>query len=252
MNEAESMQKYSVKVERDVRVQMRDGTVLVADIHRPDTSGEFPVLIERTPYGKAGSSETSFGAGEFYASRGYACVFQDVRGRFGSEGQFYPFRDDGGGKNRDGYDTVEWAAEQPWSNGKVGMIGGSYSGATQYRIHADPPPHLVTQFARQSSSDYSNEWVYRNGAFELAFNLSWALRHTATHINKWSPADKVNEYQKKADDAVADLLYRDAGAAPETRRTAGEPWLPGGRTGSITLTVVLTGTSSISTHTGTK
>lgn len=205
MSETESKQEYSVKIERDVPVKMRDGTVLVADVHRPDNSGEFPVLIERTPYNKASSSETNFGAGEFYASRGYACVFQDVRGRFGSEGDFYPFRDDGGGKNRDGYDIVEWAAEQPWSNGRVGMIGGSYSGATQYRIHADPPPHLVAQFVRQSSSDYSNEWVYRNGAFELAFNLSWALRHTATHIKKWSPPGKTDEYQQAADAAVANL-----------------------------------------------
>lgn len=205
MSESASKQQYAVTVEHDVPVKMRDGTVLVADVHRPDASGEFPVLIERTPYNKAASSETSFGAGDFYASRGYVAVFQDVRGRFGAGGEFYPFRDDGGGQNRDGYDTVEWAAEQPWSNGKVGMIGGSYSGATQYRIHAVSPPHLKAQFVRQSSSDYSNEWVYRNGAFELAFNLSWAVRHTATHVRKWSPPSDLDRFEAEMNAMLENL-----------------------------------------------
>ena len=115
-----------VVVERNVEVPMRDGTVLRADVYRHDSDGRFPVLIERTPYDKTGSSESSYGTCEFYPSRGYVVVIQDVRGRFASEGEFYPFRDDGDGENQDGYDTVEWAAEQPWSNGKIGTIGGSH------------------------------------------------------------------------------------------------------------------------------
>ena len=201
---------FSVVVEHDVPVRMRDGTVLVADVHRPDSAGEYPVLIERTPYNKADSSETKFGAGEFYASRGYACVFQDVRGRFGSEGEFYPFRDDGDGNRKDGFDTVEWAASQPWSNGRIGTIGGSYSGVTQYRMLATQPPHLRAQFVRQSSTDYSNEWVYRNGVLELAFNLSWATRHTATHARKWAAKGSEERYHQLMQDAVtrlADSMY---------------------------------------------
>ncbi len=205
MGESESVRQYRTRVERDVPVKMRDGTVLAADVYRPDSAGEFPVLIERTPYSKAESSETKFGAGEYYSSRGYACVFQDVRGRFGSGGDFYPFKDDGGGGNRDGYDTVEWAAEQTWSNGKVGMIGGSYSGATQYRVHADSPPHLAAQFVRQSSSDYSNEWVYRNGVFELGFNMSWATRHTATNVRKWSKPEHADSNEDRINRMVAGL-----------------------------------------------
>jgi len=170
---------YDVQVERDLAATMRDGTKLLADVYRPKARGRFPVVIERTPYSKEDSSEMKLNAGEFFASRGYLAVFQDVRGRHSSEGEFYPFRDDGWGKNQDGYDTVEWAAGLPWSTGKVGMIGGSYSGATQYRVAPTRPPHLTCLFARESSCDYHQEWVYRGGALELAFDLWWALRHTA-------------------------------------------------------------------------
>lgn len=210
MKNQRSMPVHKVTVERDVPVTMRDGVVLAADVYRPSGSGEFPVLIERTPYNKAESSETKFGAGEYYAARGYACVIQDVRGRFGSNGDFYPFRDDGDGERRDGYDTVEWAAEQPWSNGKIGTIGGSYSGATQYRMLSARPPHLVAQFIRQSSSDYSNEWVYRNGALELAFNLSWTTRHTATQAYKWSGAvdrDRNREFMAAAVKSLVSAMH---------------------------------------------
>ena len=179
-----SLGNLDVIVERNVEVPMRDGTLLRADIWRPDLAGQFPVLIERTPYDKTASSESSLGAGEYYASHGYVTVIQDVRGRFASDGLFYPFRDDGDGENQDGYDTVEWAAAQPWSNKKIGTIGGSYSGATQYRMLATQPPHLVAQFVRQSSSDYYIEWVYRSGVFEHGFNISWTLKHASTNAVK--------------------------------------------------------------------
>ena len=119
---------------RDVPQTMRDGTVLRADVYRPSGGGPFPALLERTPYGKDSSPECQVGAPPFFASRGYAVVVQDVRGRFASEGRFVPFQDDGWGPTRDGYDTVEWIATQPWCTGAVGTIGGSYAGATQYRL----------------------------------------------------------------------------------------------------------------------
>ena len=191
-----SQPDYKIVIERNVPIYMSDGTLLRADVHRPDSNKKFPVLIERTPYSKEASSETAYGTAEFYASRGYVCVFQDVRGRFSSEGDFYPFRDDGLGKRKDGHDTVKWASEQSWSNGRIGTIGGSYSGATQYQMLSDPPPQLVTQFVRQSSSDYHNEWVYRSGALELGFNFSWTVRHTSTHAQKWAPSGKSQQYEK--------------------------------------------------------
>ena len=109
---ADSEGEYAVVIERNVEAAMRDGTILRADIWRPDTEGKFPILIERTPYDKTGSSESKYGAGEYYAPRGYVTVIQDVRGRFASDGEYYPFRDDGDGEKQDGYDTVEWAAKQ--------------------------------------------------------------------------------------------------------------------------------------------
>ena len=176
-----SKPQYETIHEKNQEIPMRDGTILRANITRPDVEGKYPVLLERTPYNKEGGSENSVGSPQFFAQRGYVVIIQDVRGRFASDGEFYPFRDDGAGVNRDGYDTVEWAAIQSWSDGNVGTIGGSYSGATQYRNALSRPPHLRAMFIRESSADYYQEWVYRGGAFELGFNMAWA--HTITYGN---------------------------------------------------------------------
>ena len=158
-------------VRRDVPQTMRDGTVLRADVYLPKGAGPFPALLERTPYSKDNSPEVQVGSPPFFASHGYAVVIQDVRGRFTSEGRFIPFHDDGWGTNRDGYDTVEWIAAQPWCDGNVGTIGGSYAGATQYRLAPTRPSHLRAMYVRESSADYWAEWVYHGGAFELGFML---------------------------------------------------------------------------------
>jgi putative CocE/NonD family hydrolase len=176
------------KLLRDLECPMRDGTVLKCDVYLPDGDGPWPVLLERTPYNKESSSEIALGSPDVYPAAGFAVAIQDVRGRFKSGGDFYPFRDDGWGPNRDGYDSVEWLATQPWCDGKVGTIGGSYSGVTQYRMLPTRPPHLVAQFVRESSSDYHREWVYREGAFELGFALHWALRVTLSNLDHPSMA----------------------------------------------------------------
>ena len=113
---------YRVAIEQSVKVKMRDGVVLAADIYRPVSDEKFPVLLERTPYNRADEATM---ANEL-ASHGYVVVLQDTRGRYESGGDFYPFRNE----RSDGYDTVEWAAQLARSNGKVGMFGGSYVGAT--------------------------------------------------------------------------------------------------------------------------
>src|SRR4051794_38028014 len=112
-----------IVVEAGVKVRMRDGTLLDAMIWRPASPGQYPVLVERVAYELAWRCAEN---GEFYAQHGYVMVGQTVRGTFGSEGTFDPFRDDGWSDNQDGYDTIEWAAAQPWSNGRVGMLDGSY------------------------------------------------------------------------------------------------------------------------------
>ena len=191
-----SKPQYSTVHEKNLEVPMRDGTILRANVTRPDADGQFPVLLERTPYDKEGGSENTVGAPEFYAQRGYAVVIQDVRGRYASEGTFYPFVDDGAGLNRDGYDTVEWAANQPWSDGNIGTIGGSFSGATQYRNALSRPPPLRAMFIRESSADYYHEWVYRGGAFELGFNMPWARNVVYNNLAHLASGDRESRRRR--------------------------------------------------------
>ena len=155
-----------VTVEHSVAMKTRDGVTLRADIYRPKADGKFPVLLERTPYNKsAGESEFGMRA----AALGYVVIVQDVRGRFTSEGEWYPFKHE----SNDGYDTVEWAAALPYANGKVGMIGASYVGATQMLAAIAHPPHLAGIFPVVTASNYHDGWTYQGGAFEQWFNESW-------------------------------------------------------------------------------
>lgn len=155
---------YEVTIEHNVQVKMRDGVILRADIYRPKAEGKFPVLLERTPYNKQGSDFGSRAAGQ-----GYVVIIQDVRGRYSSEGEWYPFKNE----SSDGYDTVEWAAALPYSNGKVGMFGGSYVGATQMLTAIAHPPHLAGICPEVTASNYHDGWTYQGGAFEQWFNESW-------------------------------------------------------------------------------
>jgi putative CocE/NonD family hydrolase len=159
-------ESYGVTVEHNATATMRDGTKLRADIYRPKAEGKFPVLLVRTPYDK--TPEMEFGVRA--AARGYVVVAQDVRGRFQSEGDWYPFKYE----SQDGYDTVEWAAALPYANGKVGMYGGSYVGATQYLAAIAKPPHLAGICPNVTASNYHDGWTYQGGAFEQWFNESWS------------------------------------------------------------------------------
>ena len=200
-----SKPQYQTTHEKNLEIAMRDGTILRANITRPNVEGKFPVLIERTPYNKEAGSENGVGSPQFFAQRGYAVIIQDVRGRFASDGDFYPFRDDGAGINRDGYDTIEWAAVQPWADGNVGTIGGSYSGATQYRNALSRPPHLRAMFVRESSADYYQEWVYRGGAFELAFNMAWAHGVTLTNLAHLAEGEEFNRQKGRLEKVQEDM-----------------------------------------------
>jgi putative CocE/NonD family hydrolase len=221
-----SQPTHDVSVQQDVLIPMRDGTRLAGDLYLPTGSGSWPTLVERTPYSKASSSEIAIQSPEFYASRGYAVLIQDVRGRFRSEGDFYPFQDDGWRANRDGYDTVEWVAAQGWSDGKVGTIGGSYSGATQYQLTPTRPPHLTAQFVRESSMDYRAEWVYRGGALELAFVLPWAHAVTMNNVSHLVPPEQV-EGRRAVLKGVNDEMeswFRDRPLAPCSFLTGLSDW----------------------------
>ena len=163
------------RVERDLAVPMRDGIVLRADVYRPETVGRFPVLVYRTPYGKhnaADSYQTHLKA----VARNYAVVLQDVRGRYASDGRFDPYRQEGA----DGYDTIEWAASQPWSNGVVGTYGLSYPGAVQWLAAMEAPPHLAAMAPAMTFSSPRN-FFYSNGVFDRSW-LPWIYVNIAPDI----------------------------------------------------------------------
>jgi putative CocE/NonD family hydrolase len=163
---AAAAESHEIAVERNVAAKMRDGVTLRADVYRPKAEGKYPVLLVRTPYDKQGIS----GFGHKAAARGYVVIAQDVRGRFESEGEWYTFKNE----SQDGYDTVEWAAALPYSNGKVGMFGGSYVGATQFLAAMAKPPHLAGICPNVTASNYHDGWTYQGGAFEQWFNESWS------------------------------------------------------------------------------
>jgi putative CocE/NonD family hydrolase len=163
-----------VIVDRDVWVPMRDGVRLQADIWRPSAAGRYPILLQRTPYNRADSFAVIVNAGIEplrAVSEGFVVVIQDTRGRFGSAGEFDPFRTEAD----DGFDTIEWLAERPYSNGRVGMYGASYYAATQLLAATTNPPALRAIAPQVTASDYHDEWVYRGGALQLGFTLYWAL-----------------------------------------------------------------------------
>jgi len=161
-----STAKHEVKIERNVAVPMRDGVKLLTDLYRPDGSGKFPVILIRTPYKKDMMEPQA----AYYARRGYVVAVQNCRGRFGSPGTWEPFVHE----PKDGYDAVEWSATQPWSTGKVGMIGGSYVGWVQWWAASERPPHLATIIPNVSPPDPFFNIPYEYGVFFLMADIWWA------------------------------------------------------------------------------
>src|SRR6201999_3512054 len=167
---------YQIILEREVKVTMRDGVILKADIYRPQADGKFPVLLVRTPYDRR--NEASIGVRG--AQRGFVVIMEDTRGRYGSEGKFYTFVNE----PNDGYDTIEWAAALPYSDGRVGMYGGSYVGATQMLAAIAHPPHLAGICPVVTASNYHENWTYQGGAFEQWFNESWTTGLAQDTLNR--------------------------------------------------------------------
>lgn len=155
-----------ITYEANVAMQARDGVTLRADIYRPKEDGRYPVLLLRAPYDKR-IYITEAIAG---AQRGYVYVVQDTRGRFGSDGDWYPFRHEA----NDTYDAVEWAAALPCANGKVGLTGISYVAVPGLLGAIAAPPHLVAIYPGITASDYHDNWIYQGGALMQAFAQGWS------------------------------------------------------------------------------
>ena len=163
---------YSVTFDHNVPIMMRDGVTTYADVFRPRTRGRVPALLQRTPYDKSTpNNRTGTLDAVRAASHGFAVVIQDVRGRYTSEGDFYTFVNEA----NDGYDSIEWVASQSWCDGQVGMFGVSYVGATQWLAAKSGAPALKGIAPGVTASNYHEGWAWQGGAFELGFNLSWAV-----------------------------------------------------------------------------
>lgn len=150
-------------------VTMRDGVGLFTDVYLPESGSRFPALLTRTPYGTRQPIDSIPEFALFALERGYAVVAQDVRGKWGSEGDRVPLSSE----QDDGYDTLEWLSTQPWSNGRVGMFGESYVGITQWEAEASGHPALMA-IAPSSTTSRFDWFAGHGGVSRLGFILSWA------------------------------------------------------------------------------
>jgi putative CocE/NonD family hydrolase len=155
------------KTEKAVHVKMRDGVELVADVVRPADDAKHPAILERTPYGREILSQLE---GEWWAKRGYVHIVQDVRGRNDSAGEWSPFVNE----RKDGYDTIDWIAKQGWSDGKVGMIGGSYVGWVQWAAAVETHPALKCIVPQVSPPDLFFNFPIDHGVPMLFGALWWS------------------------------------------------------------------------------
>jgi putative CocE/NonD family hydrolase len=186
--QAASQPTHEVKIDFNQRVKVRDGVELSADVYRPAGEGRFPVLLSRTPYNKSVGGKQAVERVSYFVNRGYVVVSMDVRGRGDSAGQFIPYRNEG----KDGYDSIEWCAGQPWSNGKVGTFGGSYLGCDQWLAAVEQPPHLVTMIALVTPSD---PFVEDPSGVPMPMMISW-YHFTAGHVNQNMDAVDWTKVQK--------------------------------------------------------
>ena len=163
-----------VTLERSVPFRLSDGTTLISDHYYPadSTENQNPTLLMRQPYGRDIASTVVYAHPSWFARRGYNVVIQDVRGRGSSEGTFYPFRHEG----RDGAETIAWLRTRPECNGRIGMYGFSYQGATQLLAAAEQPEGLQCIAPAMTACDLYRGWFYHNGALRLASSLGWGLQ----------------------------------------------------------------------------
>lgn len=188
---------------RDVEVPMRDGVILRANLWRQSSYGRFPALIFRTPYSKDEGDPDNERTFQHAVDRGYAVLVQDVRGRYQSGGDYTPYVNEG----RDGYDTIEWAAVQPWSDGNVGTFGLSYPGAVQWLAAVESPPHLKAMVPAMCFSTI-REFICFGGVFETAWS-SWVYVDMTpdTRVREGIPGPRtVDEAKEEYDEIGVDVI----------------------------------------------
>jgi uncharacterized protein len=176
-----------VAIERDAKVTMPDGAVLLADIYHPVGVEDAPTILERTPYGRRG---VSTGSGPEFAARGYRYVLQACRGTDGSSGSHSYFME-----APDGGATADWIAQQPWFNGSLGTFGASYMGFTQWALASTRPPHLKAMVIGLSASVRAFSW-YPGGSLALEVIIPWDIG--ATQFNKPPNANTITDVSPEA------------------------------------------------------
>lgn len=171
--------KHRVLIERNVMISMPDGTKLATDIYRPKSHHKYPVILIRTPYNKSGRLQPYRQMSELFASQGYAVIVQDVRGKYRSEGKFYPYAYEA----LDGHTTVMWAGEASWSNGKVALVGLSYPGSCAWLAARYKSPYLRTIITMFTTQDTYSVWV-DDGVPYLKGPLTWLAKYCGKKENK--------------------------------------------------------------------
>jgi putative CocE/NonD family hydrolase len=189
-----------VQIDTAVAIPVRDSVLLRADIYRPPGSARVPVLVYRTPYSRRESPPDPLVLAA--VRRGYAVVLEDVRGRYASDGTFEPYRQD----CRDGYDTIEWAAKQPWSNGAVGTFGLSYPGAVQWLAAVERPPSLWAMVPAMTFSTPETFW-YSGGVWDSSW-LDWTWLNIAPDLRV-----RLGVRGPRTDEEAARSRDRDGAAA---------------------------------------
>jgi len=173
-----SQPSHQVTMQHNVRVPMRDGVTLSADIYMPDGAGPFPAILVRTPY--SNNTLSAVDQSKWFAERGYVVIQQDVRGRYDSDGTFYAFKNE----PDDGFDTDEWIGQQPWFNGKLGTMGPSYVGFTQMTQAIRASQHLTALAPTVTTLNIHGNWIYTGGALQLGFALPWGAAYIDGRINQ--------------------------------------------------------------------
>ena len=237
---------------KTVMVPMSDGVKLATDVYLPDGTGQFPVVLARTPYGRT----TDF-TGAVACMLGYVGVVQDMRGRFGSEGENLPFIGCGWEAPHDGADTVAWILTQDWCNGKVGTFGGSAGGITQNLLAGAQPQGVQAQYIAVAAANLYTDAGYIGGAFRKEQVEGWTTSHhfdpkailmwkehpsfdafwqrfdsTAKHAVMTSPAVHVggwfDTFSQGTIDSFVGRQYHGAEGAKGKQKLVMGPWTHGG------------------------
>lgn len=209
-----------IKVLYDVKVPMRDGIRLSADVFLPEGDGRYPAMFNMTPYGTVPHAEVMEAIAARFVRSGFAYVAVDVRGRYDSEGEWYAHPP---GEAKDGSDVISWIAAQPWSDGKVATIGHSYSGWNQWLIAKERNPHHVAMVSSGSPVDLFVDWPNLDGVLSLQPIATWAL---GMMYGRGGAADAVPEPEIPWEKALWHLPLSDLDKAMTGRKLAfWQDWL---------------------------